>query len=151
MKTWHWLVIAFALILLYFWNRKTAEKKRVDYNAGQAAAAAAAGEAMAAASAAANKFSSDVYGQWGGVDYHVQDLTPADQSVYPGWYHTGDGGWWNKDTGDWYSPGSAPAALKPMSAEALAKQYEVGSIILTNDQENAARLASALPQTYVIF
>lgn len=52
-------------------------------------------------------------GAWGGVDTHVADLTPADQTNYPGWYRTGDGGWYNPGTGEFYSPGSSPPATPP--------------------------------------
>jgi hypothetical protein len=38
-------------------------------------------------------------------------VTQADQTAYPGWYTTSDGGWVNLDSGATVSPGGSPPAL----------------------------------------
>jgi hypothetical protein len=50
-------------------------------------------------------------------------VSKADQSLYPGWYKTSDGGWANPDTGEFYSPGSSPPIYHQMGA------YSTGEMV----------------------
>lgn len=129
----HWLFYLVIGIVIYAYRSHRKAVQGQTYSAGQASAAQAAGEAAATASNAADQFSRDAQGA-GFYDTNKQDLKPAYQgdgwNPYPGWYRTGDGGWWNPDTGETYSQGSSPPALPepgPLITINLPTQLQAGA------------------------
>ncbi len=118
---WHWLLIAFGVVVIYKWRAHVAKQKAIAYQTGESesAAAAAAADAIASRSAGGITAVMDRLGNamgddipaWGGIDLNPAHLTKADQDAYPGWYRTGDGGWIQPETGDYYSPGSSPPSV----------------------------------------
>ena len=113
MKSTYLWIAAAALAVWYFLLRKPAATYAQQI-------ANAAGSSPSVDPQIAKAVATTAFGNWG-----VQGgltVTQADQTYYPGWYQTSDGGWVNPDTGEFYSPGSSPVA------QAYAPTYANGGI-----------------------
>lgn len=113
---WYYVLIVFGIFVVYQWRSRRSQSAAEEYARGEQESATAAAIAAAKASergggmaTVLNQIAKE--GGWGGIDLDPTHVKKADQTCYPGWYLTGDGGMFHPDSGAWYSPGSSPPCM----------------------------------------
>jgi hypothetical protein len=148
MKFSHWIVIALMVLVVWAWWRL-----RNGYGTSGVTASAGVGATTPTAEQAA--VVSVAQGQWpGSMDLNPLAVSQADQTKYPGWYKTADGGWVKPETGEFYSPGASPPieSYGGPSDEAVAYgEYLAGVINQAQIDAQAGLSSVVMPEEgYVI-
>ena len=109
----HWLFLALSVgVIWYFLKHRTTTTTTTTE----------ATNAYGVSQTTIDQMVSAAAGGWpGGVD--TATIQPADQDLYPGFYTTADGGYYNPTTGETYSPGSSPTASAWTQAQ--KEQFEI--------------------------
>jgi hypothetical protein len=122
MKWWYWLIGLGAYVVFFKGKSVLEQRAAAEYSAGETISSAQAGRDSAIAAQNAGHIEPALINAWGGVDTDKKNFVRADWAQYPGWYRTGDGGWFHPDTGAFYSPGSSPPAVGLSAYESGAAQ-----------------------------
>ena len=122
----HWLSVLLIVGGWFYVRRRALARKAADDSgfsgwnpgAGIDEAADAARAAGAANAATIEAIAPEVPN----IDRNVANVTIPDQTKYPGWRQTGDGVWFNPETGEHYARGTSPPAVAPSA-------YDTGEMV----------------------